>query len=38
MGRAGRADEVVGAVMYLADTQAASFTTGAILQVDGGLA
>ncbi len=35
MGRAGRPEEIVGAVVYLAG-DAASFTTGALLQVDGG--
>jgi NAD(P)-dependent dehydrogenase (short-subunit alcohol dehydrogenase family) len=35
MNRAGRPDEVVGAALYLA-SEAASFTTGAILRVDGG--
>lgn len=36
MGRAGDPNEVVGAALYLAG-DAASFTTGAILRVDGGM-
>ena len=36
MGRIGNPDEIVGAALYLASEQA-SFTTGAILNVDGGL-
>ena len=35
MGRAGDAEEIVGAALYFA-SDASSFTTGAILKVDGG--
>jgi len=35
MGRAGEPDEIVGAALYLASPWA-SFTTGAVLKVDGG--
>lgn len=37
LGRIGSASEIVGAAMYFA-TSASSFTTGAILRVDGGMA
>jgi NAD(P)-dependent dehydrogenase (short-subunit alcohol dehydrogenase family) len=36
MGRFGKADELVGAVLLLASERAGSFITGAELAVDGG--
>jgi NAD(P)-dependent dehydrogenase (short-subunit alcohol dehydrogenase family) len=37
MGRAGEPNEIVGAALYFA-SDASSFTTGAVLKIDGGLA
>lgn len=37
LGRAGEPREIVGAALYFADGTASSFTTGAILRVDGGI-
>ncbi len=36
LGRAGEVDEIVGAALYFA-TEASSYTTGALLRVDGGI-
>jgi NAD(P)-dependent dehydrogenase (short-subunit alcohol dehydrogenase family) len=36
MGRFGTAEELAGAVVFLAARQASSFVTGIDLQVDGG--
>jgi len=36
MGRFGEADELVGAVVWLASDNASSFVTGALIRVDGG--
>lgn len=36
MRRFGRPDEVVGALKYLSDPMAASYTTGTVIRVDGG--
>ena len=37
MGRAGRASDIVGTIVYMA-SQAGAYTTGALLKVDGGSA
>jgi NAD(P)-dependent dehydrogenase (short-subunit alcohol dehydrogenase family) len=37
LGRGGDPDEIVGAALYLASS-ASSFTTGAIVKIDGGMA
>ena len=37
LGRGGEPDEIVGAALYFA-SEASSFTTGAILKIDGGIA
>lgn len=36
MGRFGRAEELVGALLFLLNDRAASFVTGAVIPVDGG--
>jgi NAD(P)-dependent dehydrogenase (short-subunit alcohol dehydrogenase family) len=36
MGRFGRAEELVGAAIYLSSDKASSFVTGSVLRVDGG--
>jgi len=38
MGRFGEADELLGAVLYLASDKASGFVTGILLRVDGGFA
>jgi len=38
MGRFGEADELLGAVLYLASDKASGFVTGVLLRVDGGFA
>ena len=35
LGRGGKPDEIVGAALYFA-SEASSFTTGAVLKIDGG--
>jgi NAD(P)-dependent dehydrogenase (short-subunit alcohol dehydrogenase family) len=35
--RAGRAEEIVGAALYLA-SDASSYTNGAVIKIDGGMA
>jgi NAD(P)-dependent dehydrogenase (short-subunit alcohol dehydrogenase family) len=37
MGRAGEAEEIVGAALFLA-SDASSFTNGAVIRIDGGMA
>ena len=37
MGRFGKPEEIVGALKYLADPIAASYTTGAVICIDGGM-
>ena len=36
MGRFGEAEELVGAVLFLLNNDAASFITGVVLPIDGG--
>ena len=36
MGRFGKAEELVGAVMFLLNNEAASFVTGVVIPIDGG--
>jgi NAD(P)-dependent dehydrogenase (short-subunit alcohol dehydrogenase family) len=36
MGRFGKTEELIGAVVFLASSRASSFVTGSDLQVDGG--
>ena len=36
MGRFGEAEELLGAVRFLLDDQAAGFVTGVVIPIDGG--
>ena len=36
MGRFGKAEELLGTLLFLVDEQAASFITGVVIPVDGG--
>ena len=36
MGRFGQPEELVGAVLFLLNNEAASFITGVVLPIDGG--
>ena len=36
MGRFGKPEELIGALNFLTDNQAASFITGVVLPIDGG--
>jgi 3-oxoacyl-[acyl-carrier protein] reductase len=37
MGRAGTAEECVGAVLFLASDQMSSYVTGQVIEVNGGM-